>query len=77
MEKGMVSLTQEEVISVLGPVHDVVIAEIVATQSMLEELTRAWAWVNNDEALISEGRELPTGRIAELVRLLSPEDGEP
>jgi len=54
-----------------------VIAEVVATQAMLEELTRAWVWVNNDEALISEGHELPTGRVDELVHLLSPEDGEP
>jgi hypothetical protein len=77
MEKGMVSLTQEDVISVLGPVDDVMIAEVVAMQATLEELTRAWAWVNNDEALISEGRQLPTGRVAELVGLLSPEDGEP
>jgi hypothetical protein len=32
--------------------------------------------VNNDEALISEGHELPSGRVADLVDSLSPEDPE-
>jgi hypothetical protein len=32
--------------------------------------------VNNDEALINEGRPLPCGRTAELVELLTPQDDE-
>ncbi|ABA06187.1 hypothetical protein Nwi_2937 [Nitrobacter winogradskyi Nb-255] len=42
----------------------------------IEELTKAWAWVNNNEALINEGRALPSGRTAELVELLTPQDDE-
>lgn len=63
----MTSLTREDVLSVIGPVDEVMIAEIVATQATLEELSRAWAWVNSDEALMNEGRPLPSGRTAELV----------
>jgi len=72
----MTSLTREDVLSVVGPVDEVLIAEIIATQATLEELNRAWAWVNNDEALINEGRPLPSGRTAELVDLLAFPDEE-
>jgi hypothetical protein len=70
-------LTRTEAVSVLGPSDGNLIAEVVATGATLEELAQAWAWVNNDEALINDGRPLPTGRVAELIGLLSPEDDEP
>lgn len=73
----MVALTREEVVPVLGPSDETLIAEIVATGATLDELTAAWAWVNNDEALIGEGCPLPAGRVGELVELLAPEDDEP
>ena len=50
--------------------------EIIATEATTEELAQAWAWVNNDEALINEGRALPSGRTAELVELLTPQSDE-
>jgi hypothetical protein len=69
-------LTREEVHSVIGPADEVTVAEIAATQATLEELTRAWAWINSDEALINDGRPLPSGRVAELIELLSPDEAE-
>lgn len=72
----MTSLTRDDVLSVIGPADDVLVTEIIATQATLEELTRAWAWVNNDEALINAGQPLPGGRTAELVELLTAEDEE-
>jgi len=72
----MASLTREDVLSVVGPADEVLIADIIATRATLEELAQAWAWVNNDEALINEGRPLPSGRTAELVELLAPQDDE-
>lgn len=72
------SIAREDVISVLGPVDEAFLAEIVATGATPEELAQAWAWVNSDEALIGEGRPHPTGRVAELVDLLAPDlDEEP
>jgi hypothetical protein len=37
----------------------------------------AWAWVNADEAMIGEGRPLPSGRLAKLVELLQSDQDEP
>ena len=70
-------LTHDDVVSILGPIDEIVIADIVATEASREELAQAWAWVNSDEALISEGHHLPAGRVAVLVDLLTPEDDEP
>jgi hypothetical protein len=72
----MVSLTRDDVVSVVGPADEVLVAEIIATQATLDELTRASAWVNNDEALINEGQPLPGGRTAELIELLTPEEDD-
>jgi hypothetical protein len=68
------SLTRADVLSVVGPVDEVMITDIIATQATLEELSQAWAWVNNDEALINEGRPLPSGRTAVVVELLASQD---
>ena len=75
-------LAHDDVVSVLGPVDEPVVADIVATGVTPEELAEAsrveaWAWVNADEAMIGEGRPLPCGRVAELVELLQPDQDEP
>jgi hypothetical protein len=70
------ALTRDDVLSVIGPADETLVTEIIATKATTEELTHAWAWANNDEALINEGRPLPSGRTAELVELLTPQDDE-
>jgi len=70
-------LAHDDVVSVLGPVDEPVVADIVATGVTPEELAEARAWVNADEAMIGEGRPLPCGRVAELVELLQPDQDEP
>ena len=70
------ALTRDDVLSVIGPADEILVTEIIATEVTTEELAQAWAWVNNDEALINEGRALPSGRTAELVELLTPQDDE-
>ncbi|RUX98106.1 MULTISPECIES: hypothetical protein [unclassified Mesorhizobium] len=69
-------LTREEVILVLGPSDETLVAEIIATGASLEELREAWAWLNEDEALMGEGRRLPGTRVASLIDLLDTEDEE-
>lgn len=32
---------------------------------------KAYAWHTNDEALVNEGRSLPSGRIGELISIMS------
>ncbi|MGB3391561.1 MAG: hypothetical protein WBA88_26705 [Pseudaminobacter sp.] len=69
-------VTRKEIVSVLGPTDDTLIAEIMAMGASIEELREAWAWVNEDEALMAEGRSLPGTRVAALIDLLEPEDDE-
>ncbi|MFK0692806.1 hypothetical protein ACFX5Q_32345 [Mesorhizobium sp. IMUNJ 23033] len=68
------TMTRQDVISVLGRVDDVAIAEIIASGASLEELREAWAWAFGDEALMSQGRPLPGTRVAALIDLIEPDD---
>jgi hypothetical protein len=70
-------MAHQDVVAVLGPVDEALVAEIITTDATAEELAHAWAWVNSDEALIGEGRRLPSGKVAELVDLLAPGEEEP
>ncbi|HVI29879.1 hypothetical protein [Hansschlegelia sp.] len=70
------TMTREDVIGVIGPADDTLVAEIVATDATPQELAEAWAWLNADEALLNEGRPLPTARVAALAELLRPDEDE-
>lgn len=71
-------LTRDEVRAVAGPVDDITIAEIVGTGATREELIEALAWVENDEAMLDEGRHLASGgRIGRLVEILAPPEDDP
>ena len=70
------TLTHEDMASVLGPVDDTLKAELMATGATLAELEQAWAWISSDEALINEYKPLPTGRVAQLIEILAPPDDE-
>ncbi|MDR6670288.1 hypothetical protein [Rhizobium sp. 1399] len=65
-----------DVIAILGPADETLVAEVIATGATQAELAEAFAWANNDEALFGEGRRLPTGRIAVLIDLLSADEEE-
>ncbi len=67
-------MTRQDVVSVLGPVDNATIAEIIASGASLEEFREAWAWAFGDEALISQGRPLPGTRVAALIDLIEPDD---
>lgn len=66
------TLTRSDITDILGPVDNQKAAELAAIDATPAELAQAWAWVNNDEALINEGRPLPSGRVAQLVGILEP-----
>ena len=70
LERRRNDMRVEDITAVLGPVDRALMAEISQTNATPEELAQAWAWLNSDEALINEGRPVPTGRVAELVSLL-------
>ena len=69
-------MTRDEILSVLGPVDDDFVAELMATGASGEELREAWNWLHGDDALMGEGRPLPGTRVAELIDLLEPDDPE-
>lgn len=67
-------MTHDEILSVLGPVDDVLVAELMATGASEAELREAWYWLHSDDALMGEGRPLPGSRVAELIDLLEADD---
>ncbi|KSV73502.1 hypothetical protein N185_20680 [Sinorhizobium sp. GW3] len=69
-------LKQADITAILGPVDETLVAELLATGATTGELAEAIAWVNNDEALIGEGRHLPAGRVAALIDILTPDNEE-
>ena len=64
-------LTRDDVIKAVGGVDDVTIAQIIGTGATAEELAEAQAWIVNDEPLMNAGRPLPSGRVGELVEILT------
>lgn len=70
------TITREDVGAILGPTDDTLVNDLVLTGATREELAEAWAWVNSDEALLNEGRPPPSGRVAQLIDLLSAADEE-
>jgi hypothetical protein len=62
---------RDDVVKALGPADDVTIAQIIGTAATVEELAEAQAWIANDEPLMNAGKPLPSGRVGELVEILT------
>jgi len=69
-------MTREEIVSVLGPTDETLVADILSTGASFEELREAWVWLNEDEALMGEGPPLPGTRVAELIDLLDADEDD-
>lgn len=68
------TITRDEILSLLGPVDDTLVAQIMGQGATLGELREAWAWICEEDALINEGRPLPGTKVATLIDLLQPEE---
>ena len=64
-------ITKDDAIKAVGGADDVAIAEIIGTGATVDELAEAQAWIANDEPLINAGKPLPSGRVGELVEILT------
>ena len=64
-------VTRDDVVKAVGPVDDVTIAQIIGTGATADELAEAQAWMANDEPLMNAGKPLPSGRVGELIEILS------
>lgn len=69
-------MQREEIVRIAGALDDASIAAIESMNVTPAELIEAMNWLANDEALISEGRHLPAGRIATLVEILEAPEAE-
>lgn len=75
----MTRITRDDVIRAFGAIDDVTVAQIIATDTTVDELAEAQAWLANDEPLLNSGRPLATGRVRELVDIiaeLEPDEDE-
>jgi len=67
----MKRISRDDVMAAIGQVDDATIAEIIGTGATVEELAEAKAWIANDEPLMNIGKPLATGKVRELVDILS------
>lgn len=72
----MTALRREDIVAVLKPAEDAAVLEILATGATREEFTEAYAWMQNDEALVNAGRALPSGRVGEVIAILQAVDDD-
>jgi hypothetical protein len=70
----IMQITREDVARAVGGADDVTIAQIIGTGATVDELAEARAWLANDEPMLNAGRPLATGRVRELVDILSELD---
>jgi hypothetical protein len=67
----MKRVTRDDVIKAISGADDVTIAPIIGIGASVDELAEAQAWMINDEPLLNAGKPLATGRVRELVDILS------
>jgi hypothetical protein len=72
-------ITHEDVAKAISGADEVTIAQMIGTGATVDELAEAQAWLANDEPMLNAGRPLATGRVRELVDILTelePEDDD-
>jgi hypothetical protein len=69
--EAIMPITREDVTRAVAGADDVTIAQIIGTGATIDELAEAQAWLANDEPMLNAGRPLATGRVRELVDILS------
>jgi hypothetical protein len=71
----MAELSRDEVVEILGPVNDVIAAEIIATGIGKDELVAAHARVVRDRKVHEPGAPLEPGPFARVVDILERSHG--
>jgi hypothetical protein len=64
-------ITRDDVTKAVPGADDVTIAKIIGTGATADELAEAQAWLVNDEPLVNAGKPLASGRVGELIDVLS------
>ncbi|MCB5175902.1 MULTISPECIES: hypothetical protein [Microvirga] len=69
-------LTRREVEALIGATEDGTVAEILRLDPSPAEIAEAQAWVENEEAMLNEGRSIPSGRVGRLIEILNLREEE-
>lgn len=62
-----------EVIEIVGPLDDAVVAGVVATGATPAEVLEAYTWLTADDQLGTELDRTRTGKVAQVYDILAPE----
>ena len=71
---GSERVTRGDITKAVSGADEVSIAQIIGSGATVDELAEALAWMANDEPMMNSGRPLATGRVRELVDILSDLD---
>jgi hypothetical protein len=69
-------LTSEETRALVGPADDATLTAVLELGPTRAELAEARAWIENDEAMLNDGRGSPSGRVARVVEMLREQEDE-
>jgi hypothetical protein len=72
----MAELSADDVRAIVGPLSDIVVAEIIATGISPDELAQAYARVKRDKKTHDPGPPLEPGPFAQVVEILERLDHE-
>ncbi len=65
--------TASEVVQIIGPIDDHIIADIMATGATAAEVTEAYSWLSSRDYFHRKVHELAHGRVAQVYRILDAE----
>ncbi len=65
--------TPSDIVQILGPIDDGVIAQIVGAQATAEEVEQAQAWLSTRDYFRRVAHDSAHGRIAKVYRILDAE----
>lgn len=68
------TLKRGEVRALIGRSDDRVVTDILNMGASRADLAEARAWLENDEAMLNEGRPIPSGNVARLIEMLQAND---
>jgi hypothetical protein len=66
-------VTASEVVRLVGPLEDAVVARIIDTGATAAEVLEAFTWLTADDDLGTELERTRTGRVAQVYDILAPE----
>ncbi len=67
------AVTASEVVQIVGPIDDHIIADVIATGATAAEVVEAYSWLSSRDYFHRTVHELAHGRVAQVYRILDAE----